>query len=94
MISYLHCCSCLGLFMSDMCGLNMGCDHYLCDSCVCRHRGDANIGNGRFDFPCPERQDDGSICGEIKDLTFMDEANNSLMKKNCFFAGNDFILTS
>jgi hypothetical protein len=74
--SYRHCCSCLGLFMSNMCGLNMGCKHYLCDSCVCRYRGDADIGYGQFDFPCPERLDDGSICGEIADLSFMDESTN------------------
>ena len=36
--AYRHCSTCVGLFLFIATGMKMGCGHYICDSCICRHR--------------------------------------------------------
>ena len=70
--SYKHCPSCLGLFNFKVCGMETDCGHFLCDSCICRFRGGAEVFNGTFPYFCCERLDDGTECKANIDLAFMD----------------------
>lgn len=51
--AYRFCADCQGLFIFTSSGMKMGCGHYLCDSCICRNRGNEDVCGGHYDFPCP-----------------------------------------
>jgi hypothetical protein len=57
--AYQHCSSCVGLFIFTATGMKMGCGHYVCDSCICRNRGNMVVCGGPFDYPCPGRNESG-----------------------------------
>jgi hypothetical protein len=54
----------------------MGCVHYICDSCICRHRGKMDVCGGSFDYPCPGYTECGTLCGEMGDLALADSSEN------------------
>jgi hypothetical protein len=74
--AYRHCSTCVGLFLFIATGMKMGCGHYICDSCICRHRGNMDVCGGSFDYPCPSYTESGTVCGEIGDLALADSSEN------------------
>ena len=69
---YKHCPSCLSLFIFEICGMETECGHFLCDSCICRFRGGAEVFNGTFPYFCCESLNDGTECKTNIDLAFLD----------------------
>lgn len=59
--AYQHCSSCVGLFILTATGMK------ICDSCICRNRGNIDVCCGSFDYPYPGLDESGIICGEIAD---------------------------
>ena len=83
--SYRNCVGCLGLFIPAVSGVTLGCGHFLCDSCICRFRGNLDVGDGPYDYICDERMENGTKCLEASNLAFMDPSESLLhFRDSCF----------
>jgi hypothetical protein len=71
-----HCSTCVGLFIFIATGMKMGCGHYICESCISRHRGNMDVCGGSFDYPRPGYTESGTVCGQVGDLALADSSEN------------------
>ena len=82
---------CLSLFIPAVSGVTLGsgftlgCGHLPCNSCICRFRGNLDVGDSPYDYICDERMENGAKCLEASNLALMDTSESLLhFRDSCF----------